>query len=89
MARLRRLVEDGLGDREVAGLGVRQPLREATVHGRPLSPELEAIFADELNVKAVAYTAHGDDEHEGVTLDNGRHRRPAPGGAGAQTSPAR
>ena len=69
MARLRRLVEDGLGDREAAGLGVRQPLREATVHGRPLSPELEAIFADELNVKAVAYTAHGDDEHEGVTLD--------------------
>jgi isoleucyl-tRNA synthetase len=69
MARLRRLVEDGLGDREVAGLGVRQPLREATVHGRPLSPELEAIFADELNVKSVAYAAHGDDEHEGVTLD--------------------
>jgi isoleucyl-tRNA synthetase len=69
MARLRHLVEDGLGDREVAGLGVRQPLREATVHGRPFSPELEAIFADELNVKAVAYAAHGDDEHEGVTLD--------------------
>ena len=69
MARLRRLVEDGLGDREVAGLGVRQPLRQATVHGRRLSPELEAIFADELNVKAVAYAAHGDAEHEGVTLD--------------------
>ncbi len=69
MARLRRLVEDGLGNREVAGLGVRQPLRLATVHGRPFSPELEAIFADELNVKAVAYAAHGDDEHEGVTLD--------------------
>ncbi len=69
MARLRRLVEDGLGDREVAGLGVRQPLREATVHGRRLSPELEAIFADELNVKAVSYVAHGDAEHEGVTLD--------------------
>ena len=69
MARLRRLVEDGLGDREVAGLGVRQPLREATVHGRRLSSELEAIFADELNVKAVSYTAHGDDQHEGVTLD--------------------
>jgi isoleucyl-tRNA synthetase len=69
MARLRRLVEDGLGDREVAGLGVRQPLREATVHGRRLSSELEAIFADELNVKAVSYVAHGDDEHEGVTLD--------------------
>src|ERR1035437_8073445 len=69
MARLRRLVEDGLGDREVAGLGVRHPLREATVHGRRLSPELEAIFADELNVKAVSYVAHGDAEHEGVTLD--------------------
>jgi len=69
MARLRRLVEDGLGVRETAGLGVRQPLRQATVHGQRLSPELEAIFADELNVKAVAYVERPDDGHESVSLD--------------------
>ena len=69
MGRLRRLVEDGLGAREQAGLGVRQPLREATVHGRRLSPELEAIFADELNVKTVAYAEVSEGGHEAVSLD--------------------
>jgi isoleucyl-tRNA synthetase len=69
MARLRRLVEDGLGVREGAGLGVRQPLASATVRGRRLSAELEAIFADELNVKAVTYAGPGGDDHEGVSLD--------------------
>ncbi len=69
MARLRRLVEDGLGVREGAGLGVRQPLASATVRGRRLSAELEAIFADELNVKAVTYAEPGGDDHEGVSLD--------------------
>src|ERR1019366_4405782 len=65
MTRLRRLVEDGLAAREAAGQGVRQPLAEATVHGERLSPELEAIFAEELNVKAVVY-APADGQHEGV-----------------------
>jgi len=69
MARLRRLVEDGLGMREAAGIGVRQPLGSATVQGRRLSAELESIFADELNVKAVTYAAAGTDEHESVILD--------------------
>ena len=69
MARLRRLVEDGLAARELAGIGVRQPLRSATVSGRELSEELEAIFADELNVKAVIWTRAKGGEHEGVTLD--------------------
>jgi isoleucyl-tRNA synthetase len=69
MARLRRLVEDGLAAREGAGLGVRQPLALATVRARRLSPELEAIFADELNVKAVTYENAGADEHESVSLD--------------------
>ncbi len=69
MARMRRLVEDGLGARETAAIGVRQPLGLATVHGQRLSPELEAIFADELNVKAVGYAAVLDGGHEAVTLD--------------------
>ena len=69
MARLRRLVEDGLAARETAGIGVRQPLREAAVHGARLSAELEAIFAEELNVKAVAYAEAAGDDHETVTLD--------------------
>jgi isoleucyl-tRNA synthetase len=69
MARLRRLVEDGLGVREAAGIGVRQPLGSAIIRGRRLSAELESIFADELNVKTVSYSAPADDGHEGVSLD--------------------
>ena len=45
--------------RETAGIGVRQPLREATVRGGRLSAELEAIFAEELNVKAVGVRRGG------------------------------
>ncbi len=68
MARLRRLVEEGLAARETARIKVRQPLAGATVLGAPLDPELEAIFAEELNVKAVGYTPREGD-HEGVVLD--------------------
>ena len=57
MARLRRLVEAGLAARERHRIKVRQPLRRAVVMGEPLSPELEAIFMEELNVKAVEYSA--------------------------------
>ncbi len=56
MSRLRRLVEDGLAARTTAGVRVRQPLATATIASAPLSPELEAIFAEELNVKHVRYT---------------------------------
>jgi isoleucyl-tRNA synthetase len=38
------------------------------VLGTPLDPELEAIFAEELNVRAVGYTPREGD-HEGVVLD--------------------
>jgi isoleucyl-tRNA synthetase len=69
MARLRRLVEDGLGERERAGIGVRQPLSSATLRGERLAPELEAIFADELNVKAITYAPVAEGGHEGVGLD--------------------
>ncbi len=69
MARVRRLVEDGLEARERAGIGLRQPLARATVAGRRLSAEMEAIFADELNVKVVGYAASPSGGHEGVALD--------------------
>ena len=68
MARLRRLVENGLAAREQAGIKVRQPLALATVRGAGFDAELQAIFADELNVKAVAYTAR-EGQFEDVVLD--------------------
>ncbi|GAC1344474.1 MAG: isoleucine--tRNA ligase [Candidatus Dormibacteria bacterium] len=68
MSRLRRLVEEGLGAREQAKVKVRQPLARATVHGAAFTAELEAIFADELNVKAVAY-AGSESAYESVSLD--------------------
>jgi isoleucyl-tRNA synthetase len=68
MARLRRLVENGLSAREQAGIKVRQPLGGATVRGASFTAELEAIFADELNVKSVAYAAKAG-QFEDVVLD--------------------
>jgi isoleucyl-tRNA synthetase len=68
MARLRRLVEDGLAARETARIKVRQPLARATVRGAQLHPELEGIFAEELNVKRVEYAPPAG-EHEDVVLD--------------------
>jgi isoleucyl-tRNA synthetase len=68
MARLRRLVENGLAARETAAVKVRQPLASATVRGARFSAELEAIFADELNVKAVGY-AEKAGQFEDCVLD--------------------
>jgi isoleucyl-tRNA synthetase len=68
MARLRRLVENGLAAREQAAVKVRQPLRACTVRGGAFDPELEAIFADELNVKSVDY-ADRTGQFEDVVLD--------------------
>jgi isoleucyl-tRNA synthetase len=68
MSRLRRLVEEGLAAREAARIKVRQPLARATIRGERLDPELEAIFADELNVRAVDCAPRAG-EHEDVVLD--------------------
>ena len=68
MSRLRRLVEDGLAARTTAGVRVRQPLATATVASAPLSAELEAIFAEELNVKSVVYV-DPEGGHAAVVLD--------------------
>ncbi len=68
MSRLRRLVEDGLAARTVAGVRVRQPLASATIASDPLAPELEAIFMEELNVKGVRYVDPAG-EHASVVFD--------------------
>lgn len=68
MARLRKLVESGLAEREQARIKVRQPLRSATIRGERLDRELEAIFRDELNVHSVDYDEKHK-EHEDVVLD--------------------
>ncbi len=68
MARCRKLVEAGLAARKEANIKVRQPLREALVAGPALPKELEEIFADELNVKSVAYDSARDPK-EPVYLD--------------------
>jgi isoleucyl-tRNA synthetase len=68
MSRLRRLVEDGLAARTAAGVRVRQPLASATVASAPLEAELEAIFAEELNVKSVRYVDPAGG-HAAVVLD--------------------
>ncbi len=68
MSRLRRLVEDGLAARTAAGVRVRQPLASATVASAPLEADLEAIFAEELNVKSVRYVDPAGG-HAAVVLD--------------------
>jgi isoleucyl-tRNA synthetase len=53
MANARALITEGLAQRAAAGIKVRQPLPKATVSGLELSPALQQIMADELNVKEV------------------------------------
>ncbi|MGI8608812.1 MAG: isoleucine--tRNA ligase [Candidatus Dormibacteria bacterium] len=65
MTRARRIVELGHKQRDRTGLKVRQPLAGASVPGPALSPELEAIVLDELNLKSLQYHQH---DHE-VELD--------------------
>ncbi|MBX4201598.1 isoleucine--tRNA ligase [Candidatus Saccharibacteria bacterium] len=53
MANARALITEGLAQRATAGIKVRQPLAKATVKGLELSPALQQIMAEELNVKEV------------------------------------
>jgi isoleucyl-tRNA synthetase len=55
MAFCRRLVGLGRACRNRAAIRTRQPLPEVVVSGARLRPEVEALLADELNVKAVRY----------------------------------
>jgi len=66
MKQTRLIVEHGLAARMFNGgdesqVKVRQPLRGLTYTGKPLGSELEAIIAEEVNIKAV----------KNVTTDNG------------------
>jgi isoleucyl-tRNA synthetase len=51
----RRVVELGLAVRDEKGIKVRQPLPSIKYSGKKLSDELEAIIAEELNVKEVVF----------------------------------
>jgi isoleucyl-tRNA synthetase len=53
MANARALISEGLAQRAEAGIKVRQPLAKATVSGMELSPALQQIMAEELNVKEI------------------------------------
>ncbi len=53
MARVRELVEDGLNQREQAGIKVRQPLRKYSVDKKELDIQLIEILKEEINVKEI------------------------------------
>lgn len=53
MANARALITEGLSQRAGAGIKVRQPLAKAIITGLELSPALQQIISDELNVKEV------------------------------------
>jgi len=53
MERARKIVEAGLSARAEAKIKVRQPLQSIGYYGEKLSPDLEEILADEINVKEV------------------------------------
>ena len=86
MSRLRRLVEDGLAARTTAGVRVRQPLASATLASEPLSAEVEAIFAEELNVKTRALRGTGGGTRGGRVRHHD-HRRAPPRVARARGEP--
>ncbi len=65
MDSVRRLVAAGLAARNAAGIKVRQPLREVTIAEQPLSPDLESILLEELNIKRARYAGEGGE----LTLD--------------------
>jgi isoleucyl-tRNA synthetase len=53
MSTARALITEGLAQRASSGVKVRQPLSLATVSGVELSPQMQQIMAEELNVKEV------------------------------------
>jgi len=68
MIRVRELVTSALALRTQAKIAVRQPLATLTYGGEQLSPALEALLADELNVKKVLH-ADTDASTQTLTLD--------------------
>src|SRR5438445_3583835 len=55
MERARKIVEMGRKERDEKRIKVRQPLAGATGPGPQLSPQLEAVVLDELNLKSFTY----------------------------------
>jgi isoleucyl-tRNA synthetase len=60
MKKVRELVEIGLAKRADAKIKVRQPLQSFTHSSNDLSPELEEILKDELNVKEIKFAESTD-----------------------------
>jgi isoleucyl-tRNA synthetase len=60
MANARALITEGLAQRAAGGIKVRQPLARATVKGLELSPALQQIMAEELNVKEISNQEGGE-----------------------------
>ncbi|HET9721733.1 MAG TPA: class I tRNA ligase family protein, partial [Candidatus Saccharimonadales bacterium] len=60
MANARSLITVGLAQRAQAGIKVRQPLAKATISGLELSPDMQQIMADELNVKKIINQSGGE-----------------------------
>jgi isoleucyl-tRNA synthetase len=54
MSSAKALITEGLAQRASAGIKVRQPLSKATVTGLEMSPALQQIMAEELNVKEIS-----------------------------------
>ncbi|MFH0937005.1 MAG: isoleucine--tRNA ligase [Candidatus Daviesbacteria bacterium] len=66
MRLVRKLAETGLSLRKEASIKLRQPLSKFTyLAEEKLSPELEKILAEELNVKIVEYKKYSDGEVKG------------------------
>ena len=68
MEKLRELITTGLAYRAEHNIKIRQPLPSATVYGMQVTPELEEIIIDELNVKKVLYEPERTDGVK-LTLD--------------------
>lgn len=71
MSKVRALVEIGLAKRAEAKIKVRQPLQSFTHTSAELTPELEEIIKDELNVKEIKHVTANDgaDAATGIMLD--------------------
>ena len=61
MKMVRKIVEQGLAQRKLANIKVRQPLRQMTVEGLSLSSELEKLILEELNIKTINWTKNKGD----------------------------
>ncbi len=69
MVIVRKLAEAGHAKRKEAGIKLRQPLQSATYEwGEKLDEGLEQIFAEELNVKSIAYKKYSSKSPK-ITLD--------------------